>query len=393
VHVVVLAEDFYPMVSGGAHTRWRFAQLAVERGHGVTVLTPQREDTPRHERVDGVEIVRPFPAKPASLPAYAALARVFRLIFSIALFAYALWFLRNRRIDALHPASASMHWAGKALATIYGRPLVSFVGYTPSVRSSFEWTPAFVRERFNFRYCMGETVLCRSERVKRVIERAGNDDVRVLHGILHEERVRAAAGTDPVDVRERYGVRKAARLLVFAGRLVPIKAPVRAVGVVASLPEEYRLLMIGDGPEREAVERAIDERGVGERVTLAGEVEHEAALAAMWAADGQVVTSEAESYSTVALEALALGSAVFGTPVGVLPEISHPRLYVDDADRLRDRIASVVPERTGGLDADVLERFSMERYADGLLEALEAAVGGRENGAERRPDGADGDVV
>jgi glycosyltransferase involved in cell wall biosynthesis len=374
VHVVVLAEDFYPMVSGGAHTRWRFAQLAVERGHGVTVLTPQREDTPRHERVDGVEIVRPFPAKPASLPAYAALARVFRLIFSIALFAYALWFLRDRRIDALHPASASMHWAGKALATIYGRPLVSFVGYTPSVRSSFEWTPAFVRERFNFRYCMGETVLCRSERVKRVIERAGNDDVRVLHGILHEERVRAAAGIDPVDVRERYGVPKAARLLVFAGRLVPIKAPVRAVEVVASLPEEYRLLMIGDGPEREAVERAIDERGVGERVTLAGEVEHEAALAAMWAAEGLLLTSNAEAYPTVVFEALALGGAVFGTPVGVLTELDLPRLRTVPAEQLAATIDEATPRRAGAVDEAVLARFSMERYTDDLLEAVETAV-------------------
>jgi glycosyltransferase involved in cell wall biosynthesis len=248
VHLVVLAEDFYPTVSGGAHTRWRFCQLAAERGHAVTALTPRREGTSGHEIVDGVEIVRPFPAKPASLPAYTTLARAFRLAFSVALFVYALWLLRGRRVDAVHSASASTHWVGRALAALRDRPLVSFVGYTPSVRSSFAWTPAFLRERFNFRVCMGETVFCRSSRVKRVLERSGNDDVRVLHGTVHAERIRAAAGTDPGTVRERYGIPEGARLLVFAGRLVPIKTPVRAVEVVADLPGEYHLLVLGDGP-------------------------------------------------------------------------------------------------------------------------------------------------
>jgi len=392
MHVVVLAEDFYPMVSGGAHERWRFCQLAAERGHAVTVLTPRREGTPRRERVDGVDVRRPFPAKPAALPAYTGLARLFRLAFSVALFVYALAVLSRLRFDAVHSASASTHWVGKALAAVYDRPLVTLVGYTPSVRSEFRWTPAFVRERVNFRFCTGEVVFCRSERVKRVLERAGNEDVRVLHGILHAERVRAAAEADPAAVRERYGVPEEDRLLVFAGRLVPIKAPVRAVGVAAALPEAYHLLVLGDGPERAALQRAVRERGVGDRVTLAGEVDHGAALAALWAADGLLLCSDAEAYPTVVFEALALGSAAFATPVGVLTELDLPRLMTAPADGLAAAIAEARPERAGAVDAAVLTRFSMERYAEDLLDALATAVAGERDAIDPGATDADTDA-
>jgi glycosyltransferase involved in cell wall biosynthesis len=369
VHVVVFAEDFYPMVSGGAHTRCRFCQLAAERGHRVTVLTPRREGTPRRERVDGVDIVRPFSAKPAGMPAYSAVARAFRFLFSFALFGYALWFLRRREFDVLHSASASTHWVAKLCSLAYGTPLVSFVGYTPSVRGEFEWTPAFLRERFNFRLCMGRVVFCRSESVKRVIERSGNADVRVLHGILHADRVERAVDADVTAVRDRYGAPDGGRLLVFVGRFVPIKGPVSAVEVVADLPETYHLVMLGDGPEREAVESLVHRWGLQNRVSIPGEVPHDEALRTMWAADGLLVTSEAESYSTVALEALALGATVFGTPVGVLRDVEHPRLHVEPLDELAGAVERVTPERTGELDEGVLGRFSMERYADDLLGA------------------------
>ena len=367
--VVAFAEDFYPMVSGGAHTRWRFCHLATERGHEVTALTPRREETPRRERVDGVNIVRPFPAKPAGMPAISGVARAFRFLFSFVLLGYALWFLWRREFDVLHSASASTHWVAKLCSLAYGTPLISFVGYTPSVRGEFEWTPAFVRERFNFRLCMGRVVFCRSESVKRVIERSGNADVRVLHGILHADRVEEAVDTNVTAVRDQYGITDDARLLVFVGRFVPIKGPVSAVEVLAELPETHHLVMLGDGPEREAVESLVRRRDLQNRVSLPGEVPHGEALRTMWAADGLLVTSEAESYSTVALEALALGATVFGTPVGVLRDVVHPRLHVGSLEDIAGAVERVAPERTGELDEDVIRRFSMERYADDLLDA------------------------
>jgi hypothetical protein len=162
MRLLVLAEDFYPNVSGGAHARFRFCQLAVRSGYDVTVFTPAREGTDSHETVDGVEIRRPFPAKPASTPAYATLAILTRTVYSFVLFWYLLWWLRGRRFDGIHSASHSMHWVGKLLSLAYRLPLVSFVGYTPSANGSFHFRPNFVRERVNFRLFMGSHVFCRS---------------------------------------------------------------------------------------------------------------------------------------------------------------------------------------------------------------------------------------
>jgi glycosyltransferase involved in cell wall biosynthesis len=372
MHLLVLSEAFYPETSGGAHVRWRFCQLAVERGHDVTVFTPHEKELAKSETVDGVEIRRPFPVKPDPISVYSPFAVVTRIAASVLFFVYLCWWLHDRDVDGLHSASHLTHWVGKALSLFYDLPLVTFIGYTPSVEVDPSLSPQLLLERINFHFFMGQTVFCQTPGVKETIERYTDGTVAVLHGILNQKRITDAVSTaDRDQQRADLGVGEEETLLVYVGRLVPVKNPVGAVEVLSELPSEYTLAIVGDGDERATVEQAAREIGVEGRVKMCGTLTHREALATISAADALVLPSHTESYPTVVFEALALNTAIFVTPVGIVPTIDHPRLHVGSLDEFPRLISETIIESSDGLDAETLKRFSMERYTDGLLDAFE----------------------
>jgi N-acetyl-alpha-D-glucosaminyl L-malate synthase BshA len=79
------------------------------------------------------------------------------------------------------------------------------------------------------------------------------------------------------------------------------------------------LMLVGDGPERRAVEQLATSVGVAGHVAFLGEQLQMARLLAQ--ADLFVLPSEQESFGLAALEALASGVPVVATNVGGLPEV------------------------------------------------------------------------
>ena len=96
------------------------------------------------------------------------------------------------------------------------------------------------------------------------------------------------------------------------GRLVPGKRVDRAVEYVASKRGLDALVVVGDGPERDRLERLARERGIDAR--FVGAVGRREALAWIGAADVLLHASEAEGLSTVIREAEALGTRVLRLP-------------------------------------------------------------------------------
>jgi len=93
------------------------------------------------------------------------------------------------------------------------------------------------------------------------------------------------------------------------------------VDVFAGVREDVpaRLVLIGDGPEREAIERQVAERGIRGDVDFLGDQEYIAKV--LPAADVFLLPSEHESFGLAALEAMACGVPVVGSRIGGLPEV------------------------------------------------------------------------
>ncbi|QLK26819.1 glycosyltransferase family 4 protein [Natrinema zhouii] len=372
MHLLVLTEDFYPSVSGGAHARWRFAQIATQRGHDVTVVTPRLPDTPVSEFVDNIEITRPFPSHPSSLPPASSISTATRIVHSGALFGWLQWWARGRRFDAVYSASNTLHWVAAALGRQRGIPSLSFVGYTPSMRPETQSSIKLALERLNFSHGMGDHVFCRVPAIRDLIAERSEADVQLIHGILNDDRIRSAhEHAQEAEIRSTYADPDE-QLLVVAGRLSEEKNVPAAVNVLHELPQSYQLVIIGGGPQREAVQNAIDRHEEHERVTMCGELSHEKTLSLIDAADGLLLPSHTEAYPTVAFEGLALGCTVFATPVGILTEVEHPRLHLSPVEDFSKAIQSASLDRTRELDVNTLEEYSMEQFANQILGAIEA---------------------
>lgn len=130
---------------------------------------------------------------------------------------------------------------------------------------------------------------------------------------------------------ERHGARRAldlpptAPLLLFVGRIQPLKAPDVAVRALAELRRPDALLLIVGGAsgtdgsaEVDHLHRLIDELGVADQVRFVPPQPHHILSTYYRAADAVVVPSRSESFGLVALEASACGVPVVASGVGGL---------------------------------------------------------------------------
>jgi glycosyltransferase involved in cell wall biosynthesis len=173
--------------------------------------------------------------------------------------------------------------------------------------------------------------------------------------------------------------------LLFVGRLVERKGVHVLLDALALLPEEppIRLEVVGDGPEREALERRARALGIQERVRFHGYVSRGAledhlrgcdalALPAVTDAKGDV-----EGLGVVLLEAMSFGKPVVASLSGGITDIVRPGengvlVPPGDAAALAAALEGFArdPRAVRRLGAaarrDVRERFSWESILDRL---------------------------
>lgn len=130
---------------------------------------------------------------------------------------------------------------------------------------------------------------------------------------------------DPAEARERLGFPSAVPILLWVGRLEPLKGVDVLIEAFAQLsrPDALLLLVGGDGEAdgyRRELEAIAERAGVRERVRFLGPVPHEELPWYYAAADICVVPSYYESFGLVAVEAMACGTPVVASRVGGLAE-------------------------------------------------------------------------
>jgi L-malate glycosyltransferase len=178
--------------------------------------------------------------------------------------------------------------------------------------------------------------------------------------------------------RRTLGLPGDAFVAVTAGRLDPVKdyvGLIRAFAQVAPHRPDARLVLIGDGTERRAIEGTIAEHGLGRAVVLAGHREDVRTL--LPAADVFVNSSEFEGVSLTILEGMAACLPVVATAVGGSPEIVSTETGVLVPARTPAALASALlalasdPERRRGLGGHgrrvAEERFSLDRMIQQYL--------------------------
>ena len=148
--------------------------------------------------------------------------------------------------------------------------------------------------------------------------------------------------------RKTVGVGQDERLLLFVGNLIPRKdaaSLVRAIAVLARRGVAVTALLVGAGPEEEALRELAATEGVSGAVRFDGRRDQPELSAYYSAADLLVFPSLMESFGLVAVEAMLCGTPVVGTPEvfsEVVADFCGSIARAADPDALADAIASAL---------------------------------------------------
>ncbi|MBK6752871.1 MAG: N-acetyl-alpha-D-glucosaminyl L-malate synthase BshA [Flavobacteriales bacterium] len=152
---------------------------------------------------------------------------------------------------------------------------------------------------------------------------------------------------DPV-IRKRYAP-NGELLLVHTSNFRPVKRVEDVVSVFQKVREHLpvRLLMIGDGPERQLVETHCRQHGACSDVLFLGKITRPEDV--LGSCDLFLLTSESESFGLAALEAMACGVPVVSTDTGGTPEVNTHGVSgllspVGDVDRMAANAITILQD-------------------------------------------------
>jgi D-inositol-3-phosphate glycosyltransferase len=204
---------------------------------------------------------------------------------------------------------------------------------------------------------------------------------------------RAFSPGDAEDARRRLHLPVDRPVLLFVGRIQPLKGADLALRCLAELPEPVTLVVVGgpsgaDGPaELDRLHALACALGVADRVRWVPPQPHEALADWYRAADVCVVPSRTESFGLVALEAAACGTPVVAANVGglrslvvdgetgFLVDVRTPEAFAAPvADLLAD------PERAAAIGAGAVARSARYNWSitAARLRRVYADLGARE---------------
>ncbi|MCG8359135.1 MAG: glycosyltransferase family 4 protein [Kiloniellales bacterium] len=203
----------------------------------------------------------------------------------------------------------------------------------------------------------GLITVCQALKDELVRLGVAGEKVRVLSNGVDLELFTPGPGAD---LRASLGL--SGPLLLSAGHLIPRKGHDLVIRAMAHLPEAG-LVVVGEGPERPALEALIASLGLAERVRLLGSVAHARMAEHYRAADVLVLASSREGWANVLLEAMACGTPVAASNIWGTPEVVAERAAgVLFEERTPEAIAAAITR----LLADPPTREETRRYATGF---------------------------
>lgn len=159
-------------------------------------------------------------------------------------------------------------------------------------------------------------------------------DTIVLPNVIDEEVIRKKAEEQIFDIDKREGNRNT---FLAVGRLTQqknFKHLINACGKLQNDGVKFHLDILGEGPEKEALDRQIKELNLIDSVKLRGYKENPYPW--MKNADAIVCSSKYEGISSVVIEALILGKAVITVPCSGMNELlgnSEYGIIAEDSDK------------------------------------------------------------
>jgi glycosyltransferase involved in cell wall biosynthesis len=295
--ITILVNLFPPKwLAGTEIATYHMAEHLAQRGHEVHVITSLDEGLPEVSCERGFHIHR--------------LPRIeIRFIGGLVFWADIIRELRKIKPDIVHAQSLII-----GMPALFSNKLLK-IPYVIYGRGSDVYLPGWLTKLTAKTILKNASaVIALTEHMKGAMQALYSRDVVVVpNGInLGKDTGRQSEGGNP------------GKRVLFVGRLHPVKGIRYLLGAMSIVHRDMpgaKLILVGDGEERELLESLTDSLGLRECVEFAGRVPHERVQDYMNQAEVFVLPSLSEGFPVTILEAMACGLPVVATRVGGIPDI------------------------------------------------------------------------
>ena len=279
---------------------------------------------PYEEMIEGIEVYHP---KYLMIPRILFGLSFLNIYLSIeSIFSYvssrkmADKIMRYWNPDVIHMhGTLSEGWLGKRLKGKYKKPLLMTVYGEDITRLSKEF---FSGPIIKSNIKTADFIICQSNFLRKEIESLGIKNKKFF--IIPMGSKLSFKPRDKSKSREILGFPKDKKILLFVGHLIPRKGVeylIRSMKILTQKDKDIFCCIVGDGYERERLQKLSLELGVKDLIHFAGQKRNDEVSLYMNACDIFVLPSLNEGLPVVLCEALACSKPVVATNVAGTPEL------------------------------------------------------------------------
>jgi glycosyltransferase involved in cell wall biosynthesis len=183
----------------------------------------------------------------------------------------------------------------------------------------------------------------------------------------------------------------------FIGRMLPGKGLNILADALASMKDEpWKLLVVGDGPERERFEQQLRAAGLMDRAEFTGAIDFARVPGYFHQLDAMVIPTETtkrirEQFGRVIVEAMACGVPVIGSTCGAIPEvIGDAGLIFPEGDARALAVAlrqiltdEVLRKRLSVAGQERVEQYTWDRVAEKTYQLFRQVLQQKETAPKR----------
>ena len=373
----------YPPLGGGGGVTFSHIAAELAKKHEIDIITTGMKGLPEFEEQDGVKIYR---VRVMGRADKATATLLSLLSFPLSSMLKGIKLCRRKKYDVINT-----HFAvptgptGLVLSKLFGIPdILSIHGgdiYDPSKTLS-PHRNFLLRKMVAYVLNHSTYVLAQSTDVRaRAIEHYHvKREIKIIPWGLKEPRFERTG-------RKQLGLDTGDFIIIAIGRLVKRKGLDHLlIAVARSLIPSIKVLIIGDGPEKENLKSLAEESGIGSRVTLCGSVPEEQKFQYLSASDIFVLPSLHEGFGIVFLEAMYCGLPIITTDTGgqtdfIIDGHNGFLVHVGDVETLAVKIEELytnhdLRKSMAANNLEDIKKFSISTTAQRYEEMFELAKRG-----------------
>jgi len=337
VNIAIISPYIYPYDKSGVEIfNYHLVKELATQGHKVWVFTYFDHDW-KNDNITNVKL-------PSRLLLFFTPTSIFYFLV--------LFFILKRQIDVIHVPYTSNSEVAYPIYHVnknYNIPFIIFIhggGMHP-------WRRKKIQQNF---FQNADSIIAVSEIIKKQYEKRTGKKIIVMPNLIPCEHSKQ----NKIDLLEKHNLKNKI-IILYLGTIKKIKGIETLIDAFMDLELKYvqnknvKLIICGDGPLKESLEKKIDSMGFKEHIKFLGFVDDQTKLEYLKLADIYVIPSHFEAQSISLLEAMSNGLPIIGSDTNGINNLivdgDNGLLFpVDNQDILKNKIKLLIDNENLRLD-------------------------------------------